>query len=225
MKFLWKMRTRSHHLRGCSTPCQLEPTLSSPVGMLQRATCNLFIRVSGGNAGRPASQLCFCNIAIWCWHHSASQTPQGSGKNLTPLLQYALFFFVSNGFGFVCLGFFPGVQQFGGWKGCAALWSVLLPLHSKALPGEARQGSSSALQGGKHDGLGCSAPGYCHQQGGKQHQHPFTGRYQLCLTIPGTVRDSLSIYLISSSAIYWGMWPLQFKTRFINLKQIINYYK
>lgn len=75
---------------------QLCPT---PIGMLERATCNLFSRVSGGNAGRPASQLCFCSIAIWGWCHSASQNPKGSGRNLTPwcnTLFFFLFCFVSN---------------------------------------------------------------------------------------------------------------------------------
>lgn len=140
MKFLWKMRTRSHHLRGCSTPCQLEPTLSSPVGMLQRATCNLFIRVSGGNAGRPASQLCFCNIAIWCWHHSASQTPQGSGKNLTPSLQYALFFLYQTVLGLFVWVFFLEFSSLVAERAVLRSEACSCPCTAKHCPGKQGKG-------------------------------------------------------------------------------------
>lgn len=96
---------------------QLCPT---PTEMLERATCSLFSRVSGGNAGRPASQLCSRNIAIWCWCHSAPQTPKGSGRNLTPGCN-TLFIFKSNVI-FLLLEF----SSFDGGKGRAVFLKHVL---------------------------------------------------------------------------------------------------
>ena len=147
MKFLWKIRTRSHHIWGCGTHCQIEPALSN----------------THRDAGKGNLQPLYSGLWWQCWetcflflqHHCmvlVSLSISDSTviwEKFNPVLQYTPFFCIESGFFSQSLV----VWQLKGL--CHAMKRALAFAEQSTTLGSTR-GSLSALREGQHDELLCT---------------------------------------------------------------------